>query len=163
LVVFAVLGADTISKVFAVSRLSRIPLPVAGDWLTLQLVYNPGAAFGIHVGEYSRWVFTALAVLALAVLAVMVIRTRPDQRGRLTALALVVGGALGNLVDRLRNPRGVVDFIDVGVGTLRWPTFNIADLAVTCGAITLAIMLWGEGRESDPAEASPGDPAQAST
>ena len=51
---------------------------------------------------------------------------------------------LGNLVDRIRSPRGVVDFLDVGVGTLRWPTFNVADIAVSCGAVALAISLWLE-------------------
>jgi signal peptidase II len=122
---------------------------VAGDWITLQLVYNRGAAFGIDVGPYSRWVFTVLALLALVVLGAMVRQTQPAHRVRLVALALVCGGAVGNLIDRLRNPQGVVDFIDVGIGALRWPTFNVADMAVTCGAITLALVLWAEGRQTE--------------
>jgi signal peptidase II len=56
----------------------------------------------------------------------------------------VAGGAAGNLVDRIRSPRGVVDFLDIGIGTLRWPTFNVADIAVSCGAVALAISLWIE-------------------
>jgi len=56
---------------------------------------------------------------------------------------------VGNLIDRIRSTRGVVDFIDVGVGALRWPTFNVADMAVTCGAITLALVLWAEGRHAE--------------
>ena len=131
---------DLVTKLIVVRSLpSHMPVRVAGDWVTLQLVYNRGAAFGIHVGDYSRVVFTALALLALVVLGTMVKQTSEDQRVRLLALGLVCGGAVGNLIDRIRSARGVVDFIDVGVGALRWPTFNVADMAVTCGAITLAL------------------------
>ena len=66
------------------------------------------------------------------------------DRFRQLALGLVAGGAAGNLVDRIRSPRGVVDFLDIGLGTLRWPTFNVADIAVSCGAVALAISLWIE-------------------
>jgi signal peptidase II len=148
-IVACVVALDFATKNAAAARLSRVPLKVVGDWVTLQMVYNPGAAFGIHVGGYSRWVFLTLALLALFVLGAMVRQTEPWQWVRLSALGLVCGGAVGNLIDRVRSPRGVVDFIDVGVGTLRWPTFNVADMAVTCGALTLATVLWVEGRRSD--------------
>jgi signal peptidase II len=149
-VVAAVVVLDLVTKVAVVRTLpSHIPVPVVGDWLTLQLVYNPGAAFGIHVGEYSRWVFTGLALVALVVLGAMVRQTEPAHKVRLLALGLVCGGAVGNLIDRLRSARGVVDFIDVGIGSLRWPTFNVADMAVTCGAIALALVLWIEGKEAE--------------
>jgi signal peptidase II len=140
---------DLATKLIVVRVLpTHMPVRVIGDWVTLQLVHNPGAAFGIRAGEYSRIVFTALAILALFVLGAMVRQTDAAHRVRLLALALVCGGAVGNLIDRLRSAQGVVDFIDVGVGTLRWPTFNVADMAVTCGAITLAVVLWSEGRET---------------
>ena len=142
---------DFITKQIAVATLSRGSVPVLGDWLVLRLVYNPGAAFGIHVGDQSRWVFTVLALAALVVLGAMVRQTRPDQWFRLTALALVCGGAVGNLGDRLRSGRGVVDFIDVWIGSFHWPTFNVADMAVSCGAVALALVLWSEGRESERA------------
>ncbi|MGH7447666.1 MAG: signal peptidase II, partial [Longimicrobiales bacterium] len=57
------------------------------------------------------------------------------------------GGAVGNLIDRVRSASGVVDFIDVGVGSVRWPVFNVADMAVTTGAIILALSLWKEEQE----------------
>ena len=158
-VVLGVVVLDLVTKVIVVRSLpSHMPVRVAGDWVTLQLVYNRGAAFGIHVGDYSRVVFTALALLALVVLGTMVKQTSEDQRVRLLALGLVCGGAVGNLIDRIRSARGVVDFIDVGVGALRWPTFNVADMAVTCGAITLALVLWAEGRhvEDGPPEQEKG-------
>lgn len=138
---------DLYTKHLAVSQLSRVPVPVLGDWLTFRLVYNPGAAFGINVGEHSRWVFMILALVALVVLGVMVYQTSPAQRFRLLTLGLVCGGAVGNLVDRIRSARGVVDFIDVWIGRFHWPTFNVADMAVSCGAIALAAILWSEGKQ----------------
>ena len=147
-VVIGVVVLDLITKLLVVRLLPyHMPVRVIGDWVTLQLVYNQGAAFGIHVGEHSRMVFTGLALLALIVLGAMVRQTDDSHRVRLLALALVCGGAVGNLIDRIRSAKGVVDFIDVGINQLRWPTFNVADMAVTCGAITLAIVLWAEGRD----------------
>jgi signal peptidase II len=137
---------DFATKLIAEATLARRPLSVIGDYVVLRLVYNQGAAFGIHVGDYSRWIFFGLAVVALVVLGSMVRSTRPGDRARLLALALVCGGAFGNLVDRIRSPQGVVDFIEVGIGSYRWPTFNVADSAITVGAIALAISLWLEGR-----------------
>ena len=61
------------------------------------------------------------------------------------------GGAAGNLIDRIRSTRGVVDFLDVGIGALRWPTFNVADIAVSCGAIALVVSMWREDvRQPEP-------------
>lgn len=137
---------DYLTKQVAVATLSRGPVPLVGDWLSFHLVYNPGAAFGLNVGQHSRWVFMGLAIVALAVLWSMVRQTAAAQRSRLTALALICGGAVGNLIDRVRSPRGVVDFIDVWIGPFHWPTFNVADMAVSCGAVTLAVILWLEGR-----------------
>jgi signal peptidase II len=146
-----IVALDFVTKQLAVASLSRGAVPVLGDWLVLRLVYNPGAAFGIHVGPYSRWVFTVLALVALVVLGAMVRQTRPSQWFRLSALALVCGGAMGNLFDRLRSGRGVVDFIDVWIGAFKWPTFNVADMAVSCGAVALAVVLWNEGRDGERA------------
>ena len=73
------------------------------------------------------------------------------DRARLLAIALICGGAVGNMLDRIKSASGVVDFLDVGVGTLRWPVFNVADMAVTTGAGILGLSLWREearvGRE----------------
>jgi signal peptidase II len=150
-----------VTKQIAVATLGLMPTRVLGDWLTLRLVYNPGAAFGIHVGSYSRWVFMVLAVVALIVLGSMVRHTAPAQWFRLTALAMVCGGAVGNLVDRLRSVRGVVDFIDVQIGSFHWPTFNVADMAVSCGALALAAVLWQEGRHYHDEAAEQTDPQEA--
>lgn len=146
-IIALVLAADIATKLAAEQLLFRYsPIQVLGDVVQLRLVYNPGAAFGFYLGPQSRWIFLALAIVALVVLASMARVTPPSDRFRLVSLALVCAGASGNVIDRLRSGQGVVDFIDVGIGTLRWPTFNVADSAVTCGAIALAISLWLEGR-----------------
>ena len=139
-----VLLVDAFTKIVAVDRLipAYLPRPVWGDGLRLTLVYNPGAAFGLHLGPWSRWIFIGLTCLALLVLGRLYLETPLRHRVRTLALALVSGGALGNLLDRLKSGRGVVDFIDIGVGTWRWPTFNVADIAVTTGAMLLAWVLW---------------------
>jgi signal peptidase II len=67
---------------------------------------------------------------------------------RVVALALVCGGAIGNLIDRVASHEGVIDFIDVGISEItRWPTFNVADMAVSFGAFLLAWVLWEEDRD----------------
>ena len=146
-IILAVIVLDRVTKLIAEARLPRyLGVPVLGDVLNLQLVYNRGAAFGIHVGDYSRWVFMALTVVALVVLASMARHTKTGDGPRFYAIAAVMAGAAGNLIDRVRSGRGVVDFLDVTIGPLHWPTFNVADMAISCGAVALALALWSEGR-----------------
>lgn len=146
----AVLMLDAATKAAAERSLTppHLPHDVLGAYLRFTLVYNPGAAFGIHLGPASRVLFAVLTVAALLVLARLYAATRRGDTTRLVALALVCGGALGNLRDRLRSPLGVVDFVDVGVAGVRWPTFNVADVAITAGALLLAGVLW----RSEPAD-----------
>jgi signal peptidase II len=120
------------------------PIPVLGDFFRLTYIYNRGAAFGLHVGPLSRYIFLALTVVCVVVLFMWFRSTPPRDRLRLIAITLVTAGALGNFVDRVRSSRGVVDFFDFGLGDLRWPVFNVADMGVTFGAILLAISLWRE-------------------
>ena len=149
--------ADYVTKRMAVEALvpQRLPHEVFGDAVRLSLVYNPGAAFGLHLGQYSRWIFTVLTVAALVILWRLYRATRAGDAVRTLALSLVCGGAIGNLIDRLRSSLGVVDFIDVGIGDMRWPTFNVADMAVSTGAFLLAYVLWGEDREAAQAVRTP--------
>ncbi|MGH7518912.1 MAG: signal peptidase II [Gemmatimonadales bacterium] len=152
----AVVALDFVTKLAAEAALLLTPgVPVIGDWFQLRLVYNRGAAFGLHVGPYSRWVFFAVAVVAVYVLNRMSHTSPPGDRLRQLSLGLVAGGAAGNLIDRIRSARGVVDFLDVGIGSLRWPTFNVADIAVSCGGIALAVVLWREDQRRAEAESAP--------
>ena len=127
-------------------------IEVLGDFIRLTFIYNPGAAFGFYLGPYSRGIFLALSLFALAILFGMYAFTPARHTGRLAAIALIIAGAFGNLVDRIRSPRGVIDFVDVGFGTARWPVFNVADMAVTTGAILLALSLWRDDAGTEPAE-----------
>jgi signal peptidase II len=145
--VVAVIALDLLTKFLAEALLPRTrSVRVLGDFFQLQLVYNPGAAFGLHVGAYSRWFFMVLTLAALVVLGVMARQTRSGDRLRFYAIAAVMAGATGNLIDRVRSARGVVDYLLFSLGPFRWPNFNVADMAVSCGAIALALALWSEGR-----------------
>lgn len=135
-----VLVLDQLTKVLAERHLAlHDPVPVL-PLFNLTLVYNRGAAFSFlnTAGGWQRWLF---AGVALAVSAYIVYWLRSIPRGQLwlpTALSLVLGGAVGNLIDRLRLGV-VVDFIDVYYGTWHWPAFNVADAAISVGAVMLVV------------------------
>lgn len=140
-----VVALDVVTKYIVQRTLALYtPVPVLGDYVRLTYIFNPGAAFGLHLGAYSRYIFLALTVLAVIVLFFWYRTTPAHDRLRLVAIASVTGGAIGNLIDRVRSHRGVVDFMDIGFGSVRWPVFNVADVAVTVGAVLLAISLWKE-------------------
>jgi signal peptidase II len=149
--VIAIVTADRVSKAMAEQTLwpRNVPRDVFGDWFRWTLVYNPGAAFGLHLGPYSRWIFLALTLGALVILFRLYAGTASGDRWRTLALGLVTAGACGNLIDRIISPNGVVDFIDVGIGDSRWPTFNVADMAVSTGAFLLAWVMWGEDKAAE--------------
>jgi signal peptidase II len=151
----AVICLDVATKVLAVRSLDvHIPRRVVGDVVRLTLAFNPGAAFSMSLGEYSRYIFGAFAVIALFILWRLYRTTASGDMTRVLALGLAWGGAAGNLLDRFRSPRGVVDFIDIGVGDVRFWTFNVADSAVTIGALLLAWVLWKEDRAAAAATAA---------
>jgi len=145
-----VLALDIFTKFLVQANLHAYDsVEVVGDFFRFTYIFNPGAAFGLHLGSYSRFIFLALAFVALGVLLVMYRHTAANDKLRLFAIGAIAGGALGNVVDRIRSSRGVVDFLDFGIGDLRWPVFNIADTAVTIGAVLLLISLWKEDQRRD--------------
>ena len=147
--------ADLVTKALAEAALGAPGFPhrVLGDVVRVTLLYNPGAAFNLHLGPYSRGIFLALTAVVLRALWTLYRRTRDRDNVRAFALALVCGGAVGNAIDRVRSAQGVVDWLDVGVGAHRWPTFNLADVAVTVGAALLFVVLWREEQTPDTAPA----------
>ncbi|MEP6835845.1 MAG: signal peptidase II [Gemmatimonas sp.] len=153
-ILLAVVLLDFFTKYLAVSLLGGVPHTVIGETIRLVLVYNPGAAFGFYLGEYSRWIFMALTLGALVILWRLYKNTAVGNVPRTVAVALVSAGAIGNLLDRIRTELGVVDFIDIGFGRHRWPTFNVADIAVSGGALLLAVVLWGEDKRAAAASAN---------
>ena len=150
-IVGGVVVVDQMTKVWAVEELTDAPLAIIGEDVELRLSRNTGSAFSLFQG------FTPLLAVLAVVLAVLLIRAlrRTDDTWIVVALALVLGGAIGNLVDRMaRSPgflRGaVIDFVRVD----GWPTFNVADSAITVGAILLIVRtLFGDrtDRARDPA------------
>ena len=133
---------DYVTKRMVEARLvPHVAHSVFGDWFRLTLTYNTGAAMNFSLGTSSRMVFTVVAIVMITVIVQMYRATPRNDYWQATALALIAGGALGNLLDRLRSARGVVDFIDIGSPGWRFWTFNIADSGVTCGAVLLALLI----------------------
>jgi signal peptidase II len=146
-VVLAVVGLDQVTKVWAVAALADGPVSILGATVELALSRNTGGAFSVLSG-----LTPLLAVLAVvvAVVLVRVIRRSTDPI-LVLALALVLGGALGNLIDRLVRAPGflrgaVIDFISIAA----WPTFNVADSAITIGALSLVIWGWRRPEATEP-------------
>jgi signal peptidase II len=150
------LTLDFITKYFAKTLLfpPHVPHQVIGDYVRFTLAYNPGAAFSMSLGTYSRFIFGGFAIIALVVLW-RLHRQGPRDWLKSLALGLAWGGAAGNLVDRVLSPLGVVDFIDIGVGSVRFWTFNVADSAVSVGAVLLAWVLLQEERQQRAAGVEP--------
>ena len=149
-IVIGVVVADQLTKLWAVHRLRDGPIGVIGSDIGFRLGRNSGGAFSTFQA------FTPVLAIVAVVLTVILVRAvaRTEDRMMLVALALVLGGALGNLMDRLfRSPgflRGeVVDFI----GVKSFPTFNVADSAITVGALLLVIAVL-RAPDDDNAEAS---------
>ena len=141
----AIVVLDQVTKVLVQQTLPLYqPVPVLGDFFRLTYIYNPGAAFGLQVGPLSRYIFLILTVVCVAVLIAWFRGTPSSDVLRLLAISLVCAGAVGNFIDRVRSERGVIDFFDFGMGDMRWPVFNIADIGVTVGAVLLAVSLWRE-------------------
>lgn len=153
-----VLTLDILTKFWVVRTFDLYETtPVLGDFFRFTYTHNRGAAFGIDIGEHSRIFFLVLSLVALGVLGAIYRATPAWDRLRVLALSLVAGGALGNILDRIRYERGVVDFLDFGLGASRFPVFNIADTAVTIGATLLLISFWLEGRREREEESGSGE------
>ena len=128
------------------------PIPVIPGFFDLVNVRNRGAAFGFLNRsdiEWQFWLFLGATVAAVvAIVALIRSMRRPD--GRLVlGLGLVLGGALGNLSDRVRF-RAVIDFLDFYIGSWHWPAFNVADMAICLGALLACLSLWRQPREEGP-------------
>ena len=143
-----VIALDQVTKVAADTWLAyHDPVPVL-PFFNLLLSYNTGAAFSFlsDAGGWQRWFFVVLALGVSAVIALWLYRLPANQRWTAMALGLVLGGAIGNVIDRLLYGH-VVDFLDFYVGQWHWPTFNVADSAITIGVAVLIIDgLFGNGR-----------------
>lgn len=147
----AIIVADQISKLVVLDHFRlHETLPLIEGLLNLTLAFNEGAAFSFlsDAGGWQRWFFTVLAIVVTTILVVWLKRTEQSDWRTALPLALVVGGAIGNVIDRIRLGH-VVDFIDVHYGTWAWPAFNVADSAISVGAVLLlALGLFGSKTEA---------------
>jgi signal peptidase II len=144
-----VVALDQLSKAWAVQTLALHELRPVTAWFNLTLAYNTGAAFSVlsDAGGWQRGFFIVVSLALTALLLVWLWRARGERLTSL-ALALVIGGAVGNLVDRVRLGQ-VVDFIDWHARGWHWPAFNLADSAITVGVTTLVLASLFGGRRQD--------------
>jgi signal peptidase II len=142
-----IIAADQATKAWIMSLFRLGESLVVTSWFDLVFVFNPGAAFSFlrDAGGWQRWFFL---VLALGVSAWIVVMLRRHARETLMAfsLALVLGGALGNVIDRIRLG-AVVDFLSFHLADYYWPAFNVADSAITVGVV---LLLWQQFRSPSP-------------
>jgi signal peptidase II len=144
----AIIVADLVTKRWALDALERQSSELLGGLVPLTLAFNKGAAFGIRIGDDSRWFFVPVTIVALVLLATLFRQAADRDHLRVLSISLIVSGAIGNLYDRLRWDQGVVDFIGpIDLGLWDFPIFNVADMAITCGAVLLAISFWFEEQE----------------
>lgn len=141
----AVIVADQLTKIFAVKLLlGRPPIVVIPGFFDFSLVYNSGAAFGL-LNDAEGWQNTFFIIVALAVsifILVSLYRIKNTEIQIAMAFALILGGAIGNIIDRIRHGY-VIDFIHWFYSDWHWPTFNIADSAISIGAVLLILDLMG--------------------
>lgn len=144
-----VLVLDFTSKrlVLANEAALRAKISIIGDFLRFIYVRNPGSAMGLF--PVGRYVLVGISILASLFLLYLYRTTDPRLKVRLGAMAAILGGAVGNLIDRVFYGGHVVDFIDVGIGTHRFYTFNVADMGVTVGGTLLFLCILLDGRKSD--------------
>jgi signal peptidase II len=150
----AVVVLDQIVKLLALERLTLgVPVTVVPGLIALTLVMNTGLAFGLlaSVPVGWRWIVGLLSVLALVVLLRIALRILPSGGWReQAAMGLIFGGAIGNLIDRVRFG-AVVDFVDVHFRGWHWPAFNVADSAITVGVAVLVLVMVADRSPSSPA------------
>lgn len=139
---------DQATKAWVLASFRLMESLVVMPFFNLVLVFNSGAAFSFLAGAggWQKWFFVGLA-LAISAWLLGLLRKHAGERLLPTALALILGGAVGNVIDRLRFD-AVVDFLDFHLAGYHWPAFNVADSAITVG---VALMLWHQfrfGKES---------------
>lgn len=135
----AVVLADQLTKALVLGRFALGERLEVTAFFNMVLVYNKGAAFSFlsEAGGWQTPLLIAFALVAIGILGTLIVRS-PRRRLMCTGFALVLGGALGNLIDRFRYGQ-VVDFLDFHAGGWHWPAFNVADSAITIGALLLIL------------------------
>jgi len=153
LVAALILVADLVTKIVVNNQLPLHgqAVPVIGDFVQWMHVKNRGSAFGIFQG--GRYFFIAFSIVSIALIGLLASTPRYRSPRFAVCLGLILGGAFGNLVDRIAYG-AVTDWIDIGIGLTRWPTFNVADIGISLGVLFLAIFLIWSQTPEEPKSAS---------
>lgn len=139
-----VVGLDQVSKLWVVSNFRLYESISLLPSLNLTYVQNTGAAFSFlsTAGGWQRWFFVGIALVATIVLTIWLARLKSNERWMAATLSLILGGAIGNLYDRIAYAY-VIDFIDVYYETWHWPVFNVADSAISIGVVMMLVdIVW---------------------
>jgi signal peptidase II len=157
---------DQASKYWAYTRLrTGTEIDVIDGLFKFSYAENPGIAFGMFSessGALKVWILAAISLLAIALVVYFALKSPPDKRLAVIALMLVLGGIIGNLIDRMWLG-AVVDFIELYVGEYHWPTFNIADAAICIGAVLLSIDILNEPKSTTEDARSKERPKEGAT
>ena len=144
LVLFSCVGCDQITKEIARKSLGNSgPIILFDNIFRLQYAENPGAFLSVGAGssEHARfWIFIVVVGMFLLGMLVYLIASSHNSRANIIALSLVTGGGISNMVDRIFNEGRVIDFMNVGIGSIRTGIFNVADIAITGGAVWLLVI-----------------------
>jgi signal peptidase II len=148
---FGIILADQISKVLVRTYLLAWDvLPVVPGFFNLVHIQNKGAAFGFFSHGQAQWqpiFFIIITVAAVAIILSLMWTGQRQDRMFQFSLGAILGGAVGNRIDRIRFGM-VTDFLDIYIGRFHWPAFNIADMAISCGALLLLIAVYRKGRHA---------------
>ncbi len=136
----AVVVVDQLTKAIASAELTMYKAVAVMPMFNFTLMHNEGAAFSFlrDAGGWQRWFFTAISLVVSILLVVWIKKLKPEEKFQALAFSFILGGAIGNLIDRIRLGY-VVDFIDVYYRNYSWPAFNIADSAITIGVVILIV------------------------
>lgn len=149
---------DQASKYWAYTKLrASSDIGVVENFFKLSYVENTGIAFGVLSninGNWKIWLLSTISIIAISLVTYFALKAPGNKKLFLIALMLVLGGIIGNLIDRL-HLHAVIDFIELYVGDYHWPTFNIADMAICIGAFFLSIDILREVKEVVPQEVAP--------
>ncbi len=142
----AIIVVDQASKLYLIDLMARHPGGIeVTSFFNLVMVWNRGVSFGMFAGDNMRWILVAITTV-ISVIVLLWLR-KATNRMLATGLGLVLGGAIGNIIDRVRLG-AVADFFDFDLIFMRWPAFNVADMAIVCGVILILLESLFQGRKS---------------
>ena len=148
-----IVSLDQVTKLLIINTMQlHESIPVIAGFFNLTYIRNPGAAFGLFATTNSAFrliFFVGTSIFALGLLGTIFYRIHPDDVWGQLTVSSIVGGAIGNLLDRLQHGE-VVDFLDVYIGRYHWPAFNVADGAISVGVVSLLIIFALDKKKNDP-------------